>query len=377
MCLFTMTGTMIFFRRIAPLALFLSAVAAPAAPAPEVLNGEEETAALYAATETRVSFASYCLDQLIGPDRMGLAIELARRHARDGRIEEALSLAEKEELIGESKIRVLTAVAEFLDGAGETGWAGKTRARIFRIYFGLHPAAQGLVRRELADQLVADGRFRDLVPIAYGAEGWERPYYLGRASAVFPEWSAADLLERAVELAEEHESGERTIALVRLAAEFFSRDQPERGAALLESARAEAADAQGRGKIMAYAELAEFSARQKNAEEAGAYVRSALHVLLNDLSGWEQTDALNDWARASAGRALSAYAWPGIEKAGALLSRTAGEIEMRNKYRVYEFTGIAAAASPDREYSKSERRALFEELLRLRALPGEEERTTE
>lgn len=328
---------------------------------------------MYAATENRPSFAAYCLDQLIGPDRMALAVELARRRVREGDPDAALSLAREEELIGEGKMRLLMTLADHYHATGESSRLEETVDEMLETYPALHPWVQGLVRVEIADRLVTSGRLLEVVPLAHEAGSWLQPYYLSQVAEIFPNWEAEMLMAQAVGLAQQQEPAKKSMALARLAAEFIAKGQEEFGQNLLESARRTASSLSGREKVLAFATLASIAAGHNRAEEVADHLDASLHTVLEEMEGWEQTDALIEAARLLAGTAAAPVAGPLIEEASARLSATAEDVAMRNKYRVYEFRGMAAAASPATDFAADERRDLFVELLRLHAMPDEEE----
>lgn len=345
----------------------------------EALSAEElqeRVAALteaYKATENRVSFAAYCLDRLQGPDRVGLATEVALRHVREGRIEVAVSLAAREELAGEARMRLLGALAAHFRAAGEPGPMEEAIDEILEIYPRLHSWVQGLVRDDLADRLVALERPVDVVGLAHEAGGWKQPYYLSRIAEAFPNWKPDVLRDQALGLAQKQDPAEQSLALVRLAAEFVAAGQAARGETLLEAAEAIAIGLEGREKVLAFAALAEFAARRERTEETVAHFDRALSTILKEMEGWEQTDALIELASRLADTPAAPVAGSRIEKASVLLSGTAEEVPMRNKYRVYEFRGVAAATSPAGAYGPEERRGLFAEWIRIEAMPEEEE----
>lgn len=368
-----------------PAALSLCAEAVEALPADSrlVWQGEElkleqvreqveKFTAAYAATRERLSYASFCLAQLTGPDRITLALQLARRHVREGRAEEALALAEEEQLAGEARIRLLMTLAGHFQSTGEADRVKETMAEIMAIYPELHAWVQKLVKVDVADCLVTTGRLIDLVSLAHELPGWRQPYYFSHAAEVFPNWDPVTLINQSLGLAQRLEPAQMAPAFVILASSLVAAGQKERADTLIESSREIAATLEGKDKVVAFAALAELSARREREEEAAGHVAAAIEAIMEEMEGWEQTDALLEFAGRLAGTAAAPFAGPQVEEASVRLSATAAEVPLRNKYRVYEFRGVAAVASPSDEYTEDERRALFAELIRLEEMPDAE-----
>jgi len=367
-----------FFKTFALPTLFSVCAATVSAAAPVSQETPEaarpaDPAAVFAATGNRGTLAAYCLTQLSGPDRLVLATELARRHARHGDIPAALALAENEDFRDEPRIRLLKAMAEYFQENGEFEKAAAAVDEVLPIYFDLHPWVQEQLKTEIADLLILTRRLPEAVAHANELGGWKGPYFLSLAAEAFPNWQPITLLDQSLALAQQQEPREKAHAYVRLSPAYLTHENQARANALLRAAAAEAANLQGREKVVALAALAAQHARRGEADRATAQASAACHYILTGMEGWEQSDALLDLSRHLAGTAAAPLGWPFLEKTSLKLSSTAEADSMRNKYRAYEFLGVVAAGSPAGAYSDEERQILSAELTRLSTLPDNTE----